>query len=255
MTKPKSLYKYEPLSKQALENLKNQVIYFGSPTKFNDPYNCAFAARVLRPSDDEIERIQKFYYSKQDTPPKICQTFKNMSKHELRKIFLKNGEIVLEILLANFRKIKGVSCFSETNTNLLMWSHYGEKGKGFCLEFDTADIPFDKMKKVKYKALMPKLNLAEIICDMNTDSIFGFYCTKAKDWAYEREWRCIHNQVGTAYRYLPRTLTGIYLGSEFPKSELEAFKLNIKGQNPNVQIWQGFRSKTSFKVKFIKIPY
>ena len=43
----------------------------------------------------------------------------------------------------------GITCLSEVKDDLLMWSHYGGKYKGFCLEFDSKYAPFTKTLKVK----------------------------------------------------------------------------------------------------------
>ena len=58
MTAPLLLYKYEAFSAQSLENLKNQVIYFGSPLRFNDPYDCALSPSIAEPSDEDVEKIR-----------------------------------------------------------------------------------------------------------------------------------------------------------------------------------------------------
>lgn len=55
MRPPRLLYKYEPFSTQSLLNLKRQVIYFGSPLMFNDPYDCALTPNIVIPSDEELE--------------------------------------------------------------------------------------------------------------------------------------------------------------------------------------------------------
>ena len=57
---PPFLYKYESLTTQSLENLKNQVIYFGSPANFNDPDDCA-NPDLIKPTDDEIEAFRQGY--------------------------------------------------------------------------------------------------------------------------------------------------------------------------------------------------
>ena len=54
MTTPLRLYKYEPLTMQALHNLKSQIIYFGSPMSFNDPYDCALTPNIKTPVESEV---------------------------------------------------------------------------------------------------------------------------------------------------------------------------------------------------------
>lgn len=43
---PPTLFKYEPFSLRAVQNLKQQAIYFGSPSGFNDPFDCAHRSEI-----------------------------------------------------------------------------------------------------------------------------------------------------------------------------------------------------------------
>ena len=76
-----------------------------------------------------------------------------------------------------------VGCFSEINNSILMWSHYANNHKGFCVEYDFYSMP----------PLLP------VIYDAYYWGIEGFgkaksdgtlkVLRKAKEWEYEREWR------------------------------------------------------------------
>lgn len=61
MALPLHLYKYEPLTTRALQNLKSQIIHFGSPLNFNDPYDCALTPNIKTPTDEDIEAIRHAY--------------------------------------------------------------------------------------------------------------------------------------------------------------------------------------------------
>jgi hypothetical protein len=58
LTSAAVLYKYEAFSTQSLLNLKKQIIYFGSPLHFNDPYDCALTPNIVEPSDEEIVQVR-----------------------------------------------------------------------------------------------------------------------------------------------------------------------------------------------------
>ena len=60
LKKPRSVYKYEPMSIQALANLKSETIYFNSPLNFNDPFDCNMGLEVSAPYIDEIPFIRDF---------------------------------------------------------------------------------------------------------------------------------------------------------------------------------------------------
>lgn len=74
MDLPKRLYKYQPLTSQTLANLKNQVIYFGSPQNFNDPYDCN-TSQLLFLDDGDVNKVRKYYLSKPDLTPEACREF------------------------------------------------------------------------------------------------------------------------------------------------------------------------------------
>lgn len=255
MSPPLRLYKYEPFSAQSLQNLKDQVIYFGSPLRFNDPYDCALSPSIKEPTDAEIQRIRSHYIAKPDLDDKVRREFETATPTSLRIMFLRIGRNVLDQAIKEFLSHRGVSCFSEKVDSLLMWSHYGDHCKGFCLEFSTSTDPFQKIKKVRYTPDMPVFDVVPVLCDEDYDPVLDLYCTKAIDWAYEQEWRCIHSQVGTAYGYPPEALTGVYVGPDTPFTAFEIIALILAGQNKHVQLWQGSRSKSSFSVEFRPVTY
>ena len=255
MPLPLHVYKYEPFSARSLQNLKEQVIFFGSPMHFNDPYDCALEPSVKEPSDEEVERIRSSYLSRPDLEPKVRRSFETSSVPTLRIMLLRVGRKLLDTEISKFLSARGVSCFSEINNSLLMWSHYSGHFRGFCLEFRTDLDLFQKLRKVRYTTDMPEVEIAPMLCDDNFEQVLDLYCTKALDWQYEQEWRGIHSQAGTAYTYPTDALTGIYMGPEMPFSAFEIIALILAGQNSHVQLWQGRRSKSEFSVEFEQVAY
>ena len=74
-------------------------------------------------------------------------------------------------------------------------------------------------------------------------------------WSYEREWRVLHAEAGTAFHYPAACLTGIYFGPEISFEALEIICLILQGQNPDFRFWKGRRSETEFKVEFDEFTY
>lgn len=255
MSKPLRLYKYEPFSSQALENLKNQVVYFGSPLQFNDPYDCALFPSIKEPSDAEVEEIRSYFLAREDHGDRPRREFESLPTGALRIALLRIGQAVLDQEIEKFLSEKGVSCFAEAPDSLLMWSHYGGQHRGFCLEFRTDAELFEKIKKVKYATRMPEFDLVRMLCHGDFDQILDLYCTKALDWQYEREWRCMHSQAGTVYHYASEALTGVYFGARASFTSFEIAALVLAGQSEHVQLWQGKRSKSNFAVDFEKVTY
>lgn len=255
MVIPTTLYKYEAFSAQSIENLKNQVIYFGSPSRFNDPYDCALFPSINKPSDVEVEKIRAYYLSKSDLTDIVRVQFVNASVDALRIMLLRIGQDVVDREVQRFISQRGVSCFSEKADNILMWSHYAGHHKGFCLEFKTSSEPFEKIRKVKYSERMPAFDLVPMLCEQNFDQVLDLFCTKSLDWKYEREWRAIHKEAGTAYTYPAGALIGVYFGPEASFTSFEIVALVLAGQNEHVKLWQGKRSKSDFSVDFDLVTY
>lgn len=255
MKKPEIIYKYEPFSVQSLKNLKAQCLYYGSPLGFNDPYDCALKASILEPNDKELEKIRNEYIKQENIPNNVLQLIQSSNGSELRKILMALAQNALELLSHRFLKMRGVTCFSETNSDLLMWSHYGGKYRGFCLGFCTNHEPFKKIYKVKYTSDIPKITLASILLKGNIDSILELFCTKSKSWTYEQEWRGIHQEAGTAYTYESSALKAIYFGPDIDFESFEIIALILAGQNSEVELWEGTRSTDKFEVLFKKVTY
>jgi hypothetical protein len=109
-----------------------------------------------------------------------------------------------------------VVSLSETNNNLLMWSHYAEQHQGMVIEFDSSKPLFDDyrhfektkedpeleelvideeetlkreiintgiIQRVRYNALRPQLD--------NFESILEHFLVKSEEWIYEKEHRVI----------------------------------------------------------------
>ena len=255
MNRPKRIYKYEPFSSQSLQNLKAQSIYFGSPLGFNDPYDCAITARVAVPSDKELQKLRDVYANRSDVPELTQKEFMSLDNEKFREIIIKNCKDLNKKYVERFLKKNGVSCFTERNDDLLMWSHYGGRYKGYCLEFNTGYEPFNLLKKINYSENMPEINPVELILKSNSEQTLKSYLTKSASWKYEKEWRCIHNNAGTLFPYEAKALNAVHFGPDMDNTSKEIICLILAGQNPDVELWQGIRSEDRFEVKFEQFQY
>lgn len=183
------------------------------------------------------------------------QELTGLSDEQLAAMLIGAANNVVEQTIENFLATKGVTCFSETNDNLLMWSHYASSGQGFCLEFNTNFSPFEKVLPVNYSANIPEIDLTESLLENNFEQIQSLYCTKSDHWSYEREWRGIHKQANTAFTYEAQCLVGVYFGPEVSNDMLEIVCLILQGQNEHVKLHKGRRSKKSFRVEFEEFTY
>ena len=152
---------------------------------------------IMGEEDDFLKRLQKIarLYGYTEEDGKINSVYEKLDQM-VRQMHIKIGEVV------------GITCFSETPKNMLMWSHYANKHTGICVEYDFSRLfstaantllfpvtyankrplfPIDWLDigidgKVKEDQQLPAEALPEIIKALTV---------KSKVWEYEREWRHI----------------------------------------------------------------
>lgn len=253
--RPECIYKYESCSLRNLRNLKNQVVYFGAPSNFNDPYDCALDPRIRVPEDEDIDQLRKALLSTEDAPEKIKAELEKIEDDDLRAILINRSQEILEKHAQQFLDQRGVACFSEINDDLLMWSHYADRYTGYCLGFNTRYDPFGRLKRVEYADEMPEIDAVSSMIENEFSQMLKLFLTKSNSWAYEREWRCMHERAGTEFGYRAEALESVFFGPEMPRDCLEIICLILQGHNSGVRFWKGERDRTKFRVHFNEFTY
>lgn len=113
-----------------------------------------------------------------------------------------------------------VVCLATDFTNRLMWSHYADSHKGFCVEYDFTDtveknemlpLPItysDKRPLIPYKAVLDKS--PKYMTEATNELLEGFII-KDKAWEYENEWRLLRPST-EEFVNMP-AVSAIYLGA------------------------------------------
>lgn len=219
------------------------------------PFDCNMKLKLRQPHIEEIPYIlESLKLLIKDNS--ILNEFEKFNNEELSSIAMNIVKTLLEERMTDTYKTKGVCCFSKTNDNLLMWSHYASSAKGFCLEFDCSNSDdFSRLFPVEYVEKPPEIDYKKAF---DIDSLYfakTLLCTKSLNWKYEKEWRLIHNEINKLYTYHSESLTGVYFGPEIDREFLEIICLIIQGQNPDVKFYQGTRATDLYKVNFEEITY
>jgi hypothetical protein len=248
---PPQLFKYEPNSEQAIENLQNGVLFFGPPSKFNDPFDCALWPQIKRPTDIEANTIGARFLDLGTGPfqAEMQRQFLAVETSEWRDRLMSTAEKMLAERRDEFYESTGISCFSECNDNILMWSHYSSHHRGFCLEFHSDTDLFTKAKKVLYSSDIPTIDLCELMLDDDFEKVLELFCTKSSDWQYEREWRVLRQAVGK-YCYPQQLLKAIYFGAKAPESMIKEICRVVTEKQMQVDLHQGRLSKSRFRIEF-----
>jgi hypothetical protein len=241
MSLPPRLYKYQSCNDYSLQNLEHHSLWFSKPETFNDPFDCDINFRIVDVIDENVKAMVT----------RVGGTSgKSISSDGAVKMALATTEIVKKKQWAEI----GVACFTEESENILMWSHYADNHRGFCLEFDTNYYPFKPFKtetviKINYADSYPALSLNDIPQKILSQSISLpkiLLGTKSSHWCYEKEWRIFLKKGNKDCPYDKLALTGIYLGCKM-KDEDKAKIASILGDSPT-RMYQMKRSNSEFIV-------
>lgn len=252
---PRILFQYRKPGDNAFNNLENKVVYFCPPAGFNDPYDCLVPPFFPQMSGKDVERMldvvkakhgaeyQKLLDEREESWGELKQPTVNLQLFYMNKLFGVMHECA--------RKLQGVACFSESNDNLPMWSHYAHKGEGFCLEFNTAADPlFADAERVEYSVALPDIDMYDMVAD-STKSYKDMWKYKPQDWSYEREWRVFKEHNGPE-KYQPEALTAVYLGTQASEHTKDRVRRAIQKTYPDATLWQGRLGERRYAVKFDK---
>jgi hypothetical protein len=246
------IFQYQRANKINLSNLEKQILYMASPSQFNDPYDCDINYDLIDYSREDAGAIKRKFIEL-EVSPQNRELLKALENEQFLPELIKVAQKVFEVAHEVFLKNSGICCFSEINDNLLMWAHYCEGYRGFCLEFRTEYEPFLRLHQVQYIDAFKRIDFVNQLLSENGEFITDLYCTKSKNWDYEKEWRIIHHNAKTEYRYVQECLKAIYFG---PKIENE-YKKNLcsilKRQNPKVELWDGELAKKRFEINFNRV--
>lgn len=211
MPLPHRIYRYQQYSGRNIENIRNNVFWSSHPSRFNDPFDCAEAMVHNRPpevrSDILYDAVLNF---DEDQMMSFAQCLVEGQQLAEDPVAISPGDIFFRQQLSS---ANGVTCFSELPMHLLMWSHYADSHRGFCLEFST-DFPLfhERLHQVSYQGRMPVITPSERELG-DLQDLRQFVLTKARKWRYEREWRLLSEQSNTTIAYPPQALTRILVGA------------------------------------------
>lgn len=196
-TDNKHIYKYFSINENTIRTLINNELYFSSPHDYNDPFECLFNIDI--PKGSKAASMAKYEFKDN------IDSNQNDILEEIEKSL--NDGILSKI---------GIACFSESNDDILMWSHYANYHKGICLEFDWKPfVDFFQGKKVKYNPELPTVIYSD---NDPTEEIIKAMFSKLDHWDYEDEVRSVINfndqKQKRLQRFNPKALTRVIFGQK-----------------------------------------
>lgn len=192
---PEIVYKYRNwTNKYHKDVLYKNHLFLASPRDFNDPFDCKIPINYkLLNSNEKINRyINVFINSYRNLM--INDNLNIEQEREKLKYRLKNemDEFQIENEEKFFRfqdKFYGVLSLSTIWTNIIMWSHYSDNHKGYCVGFWEEKLRNSDIFGTS-GAIKPVDNYPQIKpFDDYLKKALTQTRTKAKDWEYEKEYR------------------------------------------------------------------
>lgn len=244
----RSLFKYYPFTEFGLKVLIDRKVWYSSPRTFNDPFDCNMQISQEISDSDFIEFNNR------------ARLHGNLSPLSSQSIehFIENKDDITRGMIEVIDDLcigSGVFVMTERNDSVLMWSHYANGHTGFCLEFGGSAgeviVPDLTTHKVEYDD-HPEISLSKLYTLMqeapNKEFFTLLMATKARDWAYEKEWRKTNfleeGQSGKLEDY-PGGLLSVTFGVKMPMENRRTIR-NILGDA--VAYYEVFRKGLSFEL-------
>lgn len=133
---PKILYKYRCDNERTLNMLSKNWVYFANPSEFNDPFDCS--------AQENMHEIFRYDLAKVWASMQLEKDIQSLTREEI-EIFNKcinqlpnmiDSQKDIQEQLNELGKMSVLS-FSARNDSILMWSHYADLHKGFCIGYKT----------------------------------------------------------------------------------------------------------------------
>ncbi|WP_341276551.1 DUF2971 domain-containing protein [Vibrio parahaemolyticus] len=162
-------------------------------------------------------------------------------------------------LFKNYTQSKAVCCFSKKMDSILMWSHYADSHKGFCIAIDCQEL--------ENSDILSDVNYSDNFLDVDHECFLHSHkegtvnkewqrllTQKYIDWKYEEEVRLILQLVdpqakGKCFSLPQGSIKEIYFGCKM----IDKNKNNIRKimESKNVTFYDMKKSQNNFKLEKI----
>lgn len=249
-------YRYRPYTEISIKELLYNEIYFSSPEECNDPFDSK-TFYVFEDNKEMWEKVITFSVKQTNTvvPDRLLHILANhisrkcpLTFDEAYKINLLTdfptinpnekalvnfvGTRIQEMLLIYRPATRYFVSFSKSNSEPLMWSHYADKHKGFCLIFRAINGALNQSLHQR-KRLVVRTTKNGIAPNMTYGIPENFQFTKID---YEHEVKSLN-----AFLHLPVGVTG-------ERSEEEARKIRQEQESHYKQKSKSWEYETEYRL-------
>jgi len=261
---PRFFYKFRVFSSE--DRLRSQMvkseIFLSSPRDFNDPFDMRGMLVIKGGIDALIRKYKTLPISKEARRRSIVDARNGVKAEGLE------GYVTRVLRPVNqfdeMIKEQGVHCFASRDKGVrlsgprsnLMWSHYGDSHKGYCIQYSVhADPVFVRSVRVGYASEYPVVNW---LSDSFPSDVLKCVTQKDRCWEYETEWRYIRpNSAKQLLSVSSCGIRSIIIGAEATPASIELVmqmaqeRDSLLGVKTNVFLAK--RSKTQYRLSFSKL--
>jgi len=257
---PDVIYKYRNWKDEHHKNLliKNEL-YSATPGSLNDPFDCRIFKNYIKALETEeskenyisasLLRNSKYFLENNisigEAESRLRERIADSLHYQIR------GEYTHENLS---NKFVGIICFSEVWNSILMWTHYSDSHKGYCVGFDEKRLRLfqdGRLQRVNYSNDYPEID--PLVETKNSAEIKYFY--KSDEWKYEQEIRLMkifptdtnQNYTDRRINFDNKLVKEIILGlqtEKFAKQEIIAI-----AKDKGIPVWQTVKAEFQFKIE------
>lgn len=253
------LYKYRSLRtpdqvEHARDILVNNRLYCTPPRKFDDPFE--LRARLSFEASD-AEKVKRLVPIIRKRKPGISEEgalalVPDWIEHNERT----GAQRMEDWGIADL----GVVSLAGTRESLLMWSHYAAGHTGICIEFTAPRLRHAAFFAgaeagafpVNYQDAFPAINIYR---DPREAWPRPFLFTKAKVWAYEREYRIIEQDRNATphVEFAPDLISAVYLGCNISDDHAEQVKEWVRARGMPTRLFQARRAEDAYRLDFAEL--
>lgn len=255
---PKTLYKYRDWYNDYHKKiLTENQIFFPSQNAFNDPFDAAIPFRYDEKEMTPENIFKKLYETGRESMPHLSEAelINECYKQQNSGIF-ENGEYwknYYEKYVESVKRNFGIFSLTTKCSNLLMWSHYANSHKGFCIGFNTEKL-FNLVRgtigTVVYDDVMPFAPMF----DNGLEGITKLLNTKSNDWKYEDEYRMIKSlSANKTFIFEENIIDEIILGLNMNEKSKNEIKEIVDTKLSDIKLFEATKDLNEFKLNIIPI--
>lgn len=234
----------------ALTVLTNDTLQFSHPSVFNDPFDCNVSLFAF---EEETVRLHMEDLIKRDKGNNYVERFR--LHRNLNSKIMPVAKDFMQHIFNTENSNRGVTCFSKSSVNMLMWAHYATCHTGVCLGYDLLSLRHYIVLKNRESCLIPvryKESIVPIKDFQGMEMLHTWFGSKHAMWQYEEEIRMISRPLildenRKYYFKIPvEIIKEVHLGTSINSEKRAEIMKLAKDRFPHVKIFQVKADYSSF---------